>query len=157
MLIYCFEPVGLSYEDAMPAFLRAIDNEQLRQTLFSGDQDQLRNPLGEIGSELTIGAVRVGNPTEEAGRVVIPIQCSTKDLSLISMVGEVTLSRLRPTLCHLSLTSSITGRLATGMMYNREFQMAVELAVAGFLDNLARAVIVLAPSGNGRRWGSYSA
>jgi hypothetical protein len=153
MLIYCYEPLGLSFDAALPAFLRAIDDGQVHSVLFGGGPDQPADLMGEIGCPLNAGVVSLGPPTEESGRVAIPIRCSTEDPSLISMVGEISLSRLRPVLCHLSLSSSITGRLATGLMYNRNFQMAVELAVAEFLDQLARAVMGLAPSGRGTEWG----
>jgi len=147
MLIYCYEPLGLSYEAAVPAFLHAIDNEQVRQILSRGVPDQLADQADEIGSRRNSTTVTVGTPTGEYGRMAIPIQCSTEDSSQISMVGEVTLSRLRPVLCHLSMSSSITGMLARGLMYNRGLQMSVELAVAEFLDKLARLVIVRAGSG----------
>jgi hypothetical protein len=146
MLVYCFEPVGLSFEDAMPAFLRVLNDERALQTLSRGARDGLSSPLGEMGSKLSICAVSVGKVTQESGRVAIPIECSTEDPSLISSAGEITLSRLGSTLCHLSLNSSLAGRLATGLMFNRSFQMAVELAAAEFLYKLARAVTALAQS-----------
>lgn len=157
MLIYCYEPLGRSFDAAVPALLRAVDNEQVRQALFGGEPDQPARPLGEIGGRLNLGAFIIGAISEEEDRIAMPIQFSTKDPSLISMVGEVTLSRLRPALCHLSLNSSITGRMATGLMYNRTFQMAVELTAAEFLSKLARAVLVFAPSDRATGWGAGSA
>jgi hypothetical protein len=157
MLIYCYEPLGLPFDAALPAFLRAVDDEQVHRTLFRGEPDRPAILPGEIGGHLNLGELNLGPPTEEDGRVAVPIQCSTEDPSLIAMVGEITLSRLGPALCHLSLNSSLTGRLAAGFMYNRNFQMAAELAVAEFLGKLARAVEVLAPSGHGRGPGSCSA
>jgi hypothetical protein len=146
MLIYCYEPVGLSFEAAAPAVLRAIESEQVRQTLARVDPEKLMNRFGKSPGKLGLGAVRIGEPTAETGRVAIPIQWPTEDPSAISMTGEVTLSRLLPALCHLSMNSSLTGRLATGLMYNRSFQMSVELAAAEFLDRLAGSVLVLAPA-----------
>jgi hypothetical protein len=149
MLIYCYEPVELSYEAAVPAFLRAVD-EQEPQSPFRAGPEQLVNHFLQLGNKLSLGAV-TGKPTEESGRVAIPVNWSTEDPSAISMTGEVTLSRLRPGLCHLSLNSFITGRLAAGLMYNRSFQMSMELAVDEFLNQLAGAVLVFAKSDTRQR------
>jgi hypothetical protein len=157
MLIYCYEPLALPFDAAVPAFLRAFDDEQVQKSFLEGEPVQLAKLLGEIGGHLHVGVVNVGPPTKGSGWVAIRFHCSTEDPSLIAMVGEVTLSRLRPALCHLSLNSSITGRLATSLMYNRSFQMTVELAVAEFLDRLARAVLMLAPPGHGTGWEACSA
>lgn len=149
MLIYCYRPLGVSYEAAAPAFRHAIDNELVRQILLRGVPDQLAGQPGEIDGALNSGAVTIGVPTGTDGRVGIPFWYSTEDSALMSMVGEVTLSRLGVGLCHLSMSGSITGVLATGLMYHRGFQMSVELAAAEFLDKLSRSVIMRA--GTGRR------
>jgi hypothetical protein len=144
MLIYCFEPVGLPFEAAVPAFVHTVASEQVPLTLLGCAEKPALDDLGAAtSSRLEIGAVSHGVPVEQSGRVAIPIHCSTEDPSLMAVAGEITLTRLSPTLCHLSLSSSITGRLGAGLMYNRSFQMAVELAIAGFLERLAMLVLAV--------------
>jgi len=144
MLIYCVEPVGLPFEAAVPAFVRAVANSEMPLTLLKCAERPSLDALGAgTSSRLEIGAFSHGVPVEEGGRVAIPIHCTTEDPSLMVVAGEVTLTRLSPKACHLSMSSSITGRLAAGLMYNRSFQMTLELAIAGFLDRLARNMLVL--------------
>jgi hypothetical protein len=144
MLIYCVEPVGLPFEAAVPAFVHTMASGQVPLTLLECAEKPPLDALGAgTSSRLEIGAVSHGVPVEEGGRVAIPIHCTTEDPSLMVVAGEVTLTRLSPKACHLSMSSSITGRLAAGLMYNRSFQMTLELAIAGFLDRLARNMLVL--------------
>lgn len=146
MLVYCYGPLGLSYDAALPALADAVDEIQVRRILFRGVPGQPADQPGEFSAGLNLSTVTIGRPTGQDGRAAIPIRCSAEDSSLISMVGEVTLGRLRPALCHLSMSSSISGTLANNLMFDRGLQMSVELAVEEFLNKLARSVIERAGS-----------
>lgn len=141
MLIYCFEPVKLAFESALPALVGALDAGRVPLTLLGRDEMPVLEAMSFAGEGEDAAA---GGAGHHSGRVTLEIRCATEDPSLLALAGELTLCRLGPRLCHLSLNCAVTGRLAAGLMYNRSFQMSVELAVAAFLGGLARSLATAA-------------
>jgi hypothetical protein len=149
MLHYCFVPVSLQFEVAAPALMKAIDSGP---RLLSLAERQAWRTLAEMrpGRDYRhdSAAFAHGAPILGKGQVTVPITCTSEDHSLLAMAGDLTLSRLGPTLCHLSLRTSSSGRWAPFLLQSRVFQMITEVAIAGFLDRLAEGLTDVA---SGRR------
>lgn len=141
MLTYCFVPVQLPFEAAGPALIKSLD---VCQELISTAEKRGWSTLYRMG--LTDGrgpgvvVFEYRQPLLGTTQIAIPITCSSKSNSLMSMEGEITLSRLESSTCHLSIRSSSSSQWANSLVHAREFQMVMEVAVAGFLDHLVRAL-----------------
>lgn len=145
MLTYCFVPVQLPFEAAGPALIESLD---VCQELIGVAERKGWSTLHEMG--LTGGkgpdvvVFEYHQPLVAGMQITIPIACSSGNSSLIAMEADMTLSKLGSSLCHLSIRSSASSEWGRSLVNNREFQMVMEVAVAGFLDHLVQALTSVA-------------
>lgn len=149
MLTYCFVPVRRPFEAAGPALIESLD---VCQELISTAERRGWSTLYRMGltDERGPGVVvfKYRQPLLGATQIAIPIVCSSKSSALMSMEGEMTLSRLDSSTCHLSIRSSSSFQWAGSLVHAREFQMVMEVAVAGFLDHLVHALTSVSRNAN---------
>lgn len=141
MLTYCFVPVQLPFEAAGPALIHSLGAcEELISVAERQGLGTLRQ-MGLIdGTFSDAVSFEYREPLLGTAQITIPITCSSKSNSLVSMEGDMTLSSLGSSLCHLSIRSSSSSEWASSLVHVREFQMVMEVAVAGFLDHLVHTL-----------------
>lgn len=149
MLTYCFVPVQLPFEVARPALIKSLDvcQELITAAERTGWSTLYRMGLTD-GNGPDVVVFEYRQPLLGSTQVTIPITCSSKSSSLMSMDGDMTLSRLASSLCHLSIRSSSSSEWASSLVYAREFQMVMEMAVACFLDHLVHALTTVSCNQN---------
>ncbi|MEX2588309.1 MAG: hypothetical protein WD602_10025 [Actinomycetota bacterium] len=145
MLTYCFVPVELPFEVAGPALIESLG---VCEELISAAERQGWRTLCQMGltNEKSAGEIvfEYRMPLVDGTRVIVSTTCCSQRNSLTAMEADIILSKLSPSLCHLSIRSSTSRKWARSLVNNREFQMVMEVAVARFLDNLVNTLTSVA-------------
>lgn len=147
MLTYCFVPVHLPFEAAGPALIESLGScQDFANIAEAHGRDTLRGMGLMNGTAADPVHFEYRNPMVGAAQITVPVSCSSVRRSLMAMEADLTLSKLGPSMCHLSIRSSSSGRKTRSLVDDRVFQMVVEVAMEGFLEDLVDALTSVAHS-----------
>lgn len=149
MLTYCFVPVSLTFEAAGPALIESLGTCQHLVNVAETHGRGMLQGMGLLnGTAADPVHFEYRNPMVSATQITVPVSCSSVSRSLMAMEADLTLSKLGPSMCHLSIRSSSPGNKTRSLADDRVFQMVVEVTTEGFLEDL---VAVLTPAARRRR------